>query len=187
MLAVRQCRRVLASETHSANELPERLGCGYRTPNRMVRGHWVWVGFALSVVTACGNVANGTARTSLDVQQAAPQEPVVENEAVTPNPEDLPGLDPDVVVAVVNRHEGAVSGCHVIEEGDRATESGSVTLTWSIAPSGHVEDVSVSQSTFENASLHRCIVAVIAGLEFPTAPGSTEVGGWRFRFRSRDN
>jgi hypothetical protein len=153
----------------------------------MVRGHWVWVGFAVSVVTACGNVAIGSGRTPAHTEQTSPPERELESEAATPNPDDLPGLDPDVVVAVVNEHEGAVSGCHVVEEGDQATESGSVTLTWSIAPSGHVEDVEVAQSTFENASLHSCIVAVIAGLEFPTAPGSTEVGGWRFRFRSRDN
>jgi hypothetical protein len=101
------------------------------------------------------------------------------------NDAELPGLEADAVVAVVSDHQGAVNGCHAV--GTDVGTTGTVTLTWSIAPSGQVEDVAIAQSTFENATFHECIVAVISGLEFPAAPGSTEVGGWRFRFRSSEN
>lgn len=152
----------------------------------MVRGLFGLVGFTLCVASACGNDAVVEARTPRQVE--APHEAVA---AVTPPPppaEDLPGLDPDVVVAVVNDHQGAVTGCHVIEQSNATLDGpGSVTLTWSIAPSGQVKNVEIADSTFSNASFHDCIIGVIAGLEFPAAAGTTEVGGWRFRFRSREN
>lgn len=120
---------------------------------------------------------------------AAPRAPLAAPLAVMPAPEatpdeDLPGLDPDVVVRVVGEHQGAITGCHVIGYSGRPSHAGSVTLAWSIAPAGNVRNVHVSESSFDDTSFHDCLVAVVAGLEFPEAPGSTEIGSWRFRFRS---
>lgn len=133
---------------------------------------------------------SGCASDTTVVAQVA-RTPLVEPVAApVPEPsdeEELPGLDANVVVDVVNQHQSAITGCHVIGYSGRGAHAGSVTLTWSIAPSGQVEGVSVADSSFDDASFHECIMAVIAGLEFPEAGGSTEVGGWRFRFRSSGN
>jgi hypothetical protein len=119
------------------------------------------------------------------------QEPAVEtkaqSEAPPPREEDLPGLDPSVVIRVVNEHENAITGCHVVGYSGKTSSSGSVTLAWSIGPSGVVRDVHIAESSFDDSTFHDCLVSVIAGLEFPEAQGSTEVGGWRFRFRSSRN
>jgi hypothetical protein len=101
-----------------------------------------------------------------------------------PSDDELPGLDADEVVRVVNEHQGAITGCHVVGYSGQPSHSGSVTLSWSIGPSGTVRDVHVAESSFEDSTFHDCIASVIAGLDFPAAEGSTEVGGWRFRFRS---
>jgi hypothetical protein len=140
---------------------------------------------ALGVVGACADDGVVAVKTPANVVVtpaivAAPRAPESDDG-------ELPGLEPHVVTSVVGEHQTAVSGCHVVEYSGQGAHSGSVTLTWSITPSGHVRDVEIAQTSFENASFHECLVSVIAGLEFPTAPGSTEVGGWRFRFRSRGN
>jgi hypothetical protein len=104
--------------------------------------------------------------------------------AATPD-EELPGLEPEAVVSVVTEHESAVTGCHVVGFSGQAAHSGAVTLTWRINPNGTVRDLKIADTTFDDSDFHHCILAVIEGLQFPAAPGSTEVGGWRFKFRSR--
>jgi hypothetical protein len=139
----------------------------------------------LLVVGACAE--DGIVAVKAPASRVGPQAMAATPSPPAPDDEDLPGLDSQVVVSVVSEHQPAVSGCHVIGYSGGDAHSGSVTLTWSITPSGHVRDVEIAETSFNDASFHECVVAVIAGLEFPTAPGSTEIGGWRFRFRSRGN
>lgn len=135
------------------------------------------------VLAACGAEASHQAATpTLRSYQAS----VSEERFATPTEEELPGLEVDTVVDVVSDHQGAVSGCHVVGNGATGSErdAGAVTLSWWINPDGSVRDVQVANSSFDNAPFHECLVAVIKGLQFPSAPGATEIGEWRFRFRA---
>lgn len=139
-------------------------------------------GFALCLASACGTGTTSALKTASDSETARPARAA---EAREPRDDELPGLDGDAVVTVVSDHTSAVTGCHVVGFSGGPAHAGSVTLSWFINPDGSVRDVQVADSSFDSEEFHACLVTIVAGITFPHAPGSTEVGGWRFRFRSR--
>src|SRR5690606_30941848 len=101
------------------------------------------------------------------------------------NPEDGHGLTPEQVTEVLaHRSSLPVGGCHAVEFSGRSPEPGFVVVDLAIERSGHVRSARVSESSYRQGSLPQCVASVTRELNFPAAPGETEVS-WRFDFKGR--
>lgn len=129
------------------------------------------------------------ATLSLLACAAEPPPPVVtpdeEGELHEEKAEHFAGLDPDQISPVVKNRYPAFRGCHTMEYGGGAMSPGSVVLEWEVQADGSVGKAKVAESSFENPKLNSCLVGVMKDLQFPHAPGTTEVS-WRFKFRGRE-
>lgn len=95
------------------------------------------------------------------------------------------GLTPEQVTEVLaHRSSMAVGGCHAVEFSGRSPEPGFVVVDLAIESNGHVRSARVSESSYRQGSLPQCVASVTRELNFPAAPGETEVS-WRFDFKGR--
>jgi TonB family protein len=90
------------------------------------------------------------------------------------------GLSEQEIQEVVQAKMKVIEGCAVIAE----ATSGSLTISFQIAPSGAVDDVDVIDSSVDNAALESCLVRTFEKMKFPTADTSTR-SEFPFRLRSK--
>ncbi len=94
------------------------------------------------------------------------------------------GLTAEQVAAVVETRSLAVGGCHVVEYSGRAPEAGFVIVDLDIERTGTVSNAAVSDSSYAQSELPRCVASVASSLTFPKSAHATQVS-WRFDFKGR--
>jgi len=90
------------------------------------------------------------------------------------------GLSEQEIQEVVQSKMKVIEGCAVIAE----ATSGSLTISFQIAPSGAVDDVDVMDSSVNNPALESCLVRTFQKMKFPAADVGTR-SEFPFRLRSK--
>ena len=115
--------------------------------------------------------------------EPAPDDAVAEARAeVAPRKQRRRGLDSYQISEVVRSGYLAFGGCQALAE-DAQNQDGVVTVDWLVRPDGSVSNVTVVDSSYQNAQVDDCVAAVAKGLRFPEAAGSTRVA-WKVRFQA---
>jgi TonB family protein len=81
------------------------------------------------------------------------------------------GLDKDVIMKVIKRHQNEIKFCYEQELQKNPTLGGKVAVAWTIDPAGGVSDANVSESSISNANVESCIVQRIRRWKFPEPAG----------------
>lgn len=81
------------------------------------------------------------------------------------------GLDKDVIMKVIKRHQNEIKFCYEQELQKNPTLGGKVAVAWTIDPSGAVSEANVSESSIGNANVESCIVQRIRRWKFPEPAG----------------
>jgi hypothetical protein len=92
------------------------------------------------------------------------------------------GLTPQQISRVVMSRYGAFRACYESAAQRDPTLSGSVSVAWSIAPSGSVSAVSIGGSSMNNPRVEGCIKRQFQRLQFPSADKPTNAS-WPFIFK----
>jgi TonB family protein len=90
-------------------------------------------------------------------------------------------LSPEVVNRVVRAHAAEVRQCYMSELPRAPDASGTVTVDWTIAPTGDVTGASVARSTLKNANIEACVVGRVKSWRF-AATGSPIHVSYPFTF-----
>lgn len=81
------------------------------------------------------------------------------------------GLDKDVIMKVIKRHQNEIKFCYEQELQKNPALAGKVAVAWTIDPSGAVSEATVSESSIGNANVEGCIVQRIRRWKFPEPDG----------------
>lgn len=81
------------------------------------------------------------------------------------------GLDKDVIMKVIKRHQNEIKFCYEQELQKIPTLSGKVAVGWTIDPTGAVSEANVSESSIGNANVEGCILQRIRRWKFPEPQG----------------
>ena len=81
------------------------------------------------------------------------------------------GLDKDVIMKVIKRHQNEIKFCYEAELQKTPTLGGKVAVAWTIDPAGSVSEANVSESSIGNANVESCIVQRIRRWKFPEPSG----------------
>ncbi len=81
------------------------------------------------------------------------------------------GLDRDVIMKVVKRHQNEIKYCYEQEAQKNPSLAGKVAVAWTIDPAGGVAEANVSESSISNANVESCIVQRIRRWKFPEPAG----------------
>ncbi len=81
------------------------------------------------------------------------------------------GLDRDVIMKVVKRHQNEIKYCYEQEAQKNPALAGKVAVAWTIDPAGGVAEANVSESSISNANVESCIVQRIRRWKFPEPSG----------------
>jgi TonB family protein len=90
------------------------------------------------------------------------------------------GLSQQEIQEVVQAKMQVIEGCAVIAE----ATSGSLVVSFQVAPSGAVDQVEIIDSSVNNAALEACLVRTFQKLEFPSADVATR-SEFPFTLRSK--
>lgn len=91
-------------------------------------------------------------------------------------------LPPDQINRVIFAHARVIRSCYDTEASKDPSLRGTITVGWSIDPTGSVAQASVASSTMRNPTVEGCILQEIRNLRFPTSDQRTEVPGFPFKF-----
>lgn len=100
------------------------------------------------------------------------------------------GLDKDVIMKVIKRHQNEIKFCYEQELQKNASLAGKVAVAWTIDPAGAVSDANVSESSISNANVESCIVQRIRRWKFPEPQGGGVVNvtfPWIFKAAGDDS
>ncbi len=81
------------------------------------------------------------------------------------------GLDKDVIMKVIKRHQAEIKFCYEQELQKIPTLAGKVAVAWTIDPAGAVSEANVSESSLANTNVEACIVQRIRRWKFPEPTG----------------
>ncbi len=81
------------------------------------------------------------------------------------------GLDKDVIMKVIKRHQNEIKFCYEQELQKNPALAGKVAVAWTIDPAGAVSEANVSESSVSNANVESCIVQRIRRWKFPEPDG----------------
>ncbi|MBL9038737.1 MAG: AgmX/PglI C-terminal domain-containing protein [Archangium sp.] len=81
------------------------------------------------------------------------------------------GLDKDVIMKVIKRHQNEIKFCYEQELQKNPTLAGKVAVAWTIDPSGAVSEANVSESSMANTNVESCIAQRIRRWKFPEPAG----------------
>jgi TonB family protein len=81
------------------------------------------------------------------------------------------GLDKDVIMKVIKRHQNEIKFCYEQELQKNPTLGGKVAAAWTIDPAGSVSEANVSESSIGNANVEGCILQRIRRWRFPEPAG----------------
>lgn len=81
------------------------------------------------------------------------------------------GLDKDVIMKVIKRHQNEIKFCYEQELQKNPALAGKVAVAWTIDPAGAVSEATVSESSISNANVESCIVQRIRRWKFPEPDG----------------
>ncbi len=81
------------------------------------------------------------------------------------------GLDKDVIMKVIKRHQNEIKFCYEQELQKNPALAGKVAVAWTIDPAGAVSEATVSESSISNANVESCIVQRIRRWKFPEPAG----------------
>ncbi len=81
------------------------------------------------------------------------------------------GLDKDVIMKVIKRHQNEIKFCYELELQKNASLAGKVGVAWTIDPAGGVSEANVNESSIGNANVESCIVQRIRRWKFPEPVG----------------
>jgi TonB family protein len=81
------------------------------------------------------------------------------------------GLDKDVIMKVIKRHQNEIKFCYEQELQKNPALAGKVAVAWTIDPAGAVSEATVSESSVSNANVESCIVERIRRWKFPEPDG----------------
>ncbi len=81
------------------------------------------------------------------------------------------GLDRDVIMKVVKRHQNEIKYCYEQEAQKNPSLAGKVAVAWTIDPAGGVAEANVGESSISNANVESCIVQRIRRWKFPEPAG----------------
>jgi TonB family protein len=81
------------------------------------------------------------------------------------------GLDKDVIMKVISRHQNEIKFCYEQELQKNAALAGKVALNWTIDSSGSVIDATVAESSIENQNVESCIAQKVRRWKFPEPQG----------------
>ena len=79
------------------------------------------------------------------------------------------GLSPDAIQRVVSSRYGAFRACYDSAAASQPTLTGTVSVSFRIAPGGSVQSASISGSSLGNARVEGCVLRQIKRLRFPAA------------------
>jgi TonB family protein len=99
------------------------------------------------------------------------------------------GLDKDVIMKVIKRHQNEIKFCYEQELQKNAALGGKVAVAWTIDPAGAVSESNVSESSIGNANVESCIVQRIRRWKFPEPQGGGVVSvtfPWIFKAAGDD-
>lgn len=99
------------------------------------------------------------------------------------------GLDKDVIMKVIKRHQNEIKFCYEQELQKNAALGGKVAVAWTIDPTGGVSEANVSESSIGNANVESCIVQRIRRWKFPEPQGGGVVNvtfPWIFKAAGED-
>lgn len=100
------------------------------------------------------------------------------------------GLDKDVIMKVIKRHQNEIKFCYEQELQQNAALAGKVAVAWTIDPSGGVSEAAVSESSIGNANVESCILQRIRRWKFPEPEGGGIVNvtfPWIFKAAGDDS
>ncbi|MBL8920652.1 MAG: TonB family protein [Myxococcaceae bacterium] len=100
------------------------------------------------------------------------------------------GLDKDVIMKVIKRHQNEIKFCYEQELQQNASLAGKVAVAWTIDPSGGVSEAAVSESSIGNANVESCILQRIRRWKFPEPEGGGIVNvtfPWIFKAAGDDS
>ncbi len=99
------------------------------------------------------------------------------------------GLDKDVIMKVIKRHQNEIKFCFEQELQKNPALAGKVAVAWTIDPSGAVSEANVSESSMGNANVESCIEQRIRRWKFPEPQGGGVVNvtfPWIFKAAGDD-
>ena len=94
------------------------------------------------------------------------------------------GLDKDVIMKVISRHQNEIKFCYEQELQKNAALAGKVAVNWTIDSSGSVVDATVAESSIDNEKVESCIAQKVRRWRFPEPQGGGVVlvtFPWLFR------
>lgn len=81
------------------------------------------------------------------------------------------GLEKDVVMAVIRRHQSEIKFCYERELQQNAKLAGKIAVTWTIDATGSIADAVVAESGIDNANVEACMLERIRRWRFPEPKG----------------
>lgn len=81
------------------------------------------------------------------------------------------GLDKDVVMSVIRRHQSEIKFCYEKELQQNAKLAGKIAITWTIDASGAISDAQVAESGVDNTNVEACMLERIRRWKFPEPKG----------------
>ncbi|MBL8933331.1 MAG: energy transducer TonB [Archangium sp.] len=81
------------------------------------------------------------------------------------------GLDKDVVMSVIRRHQSEIKFCYEKELQQNAKLAGKIAITWTIDASGAISDAQVAESGVDNTNVEACMLERIRRWRFPEPKG----------------
>ncbi len=109
-------------------------------------------------------------------QDDAKAAPAAAEQKEGPDVAKLP-FTPDSIKTVVAFHQPKIQGCYNdMLKGRKNVVEGKLMTSWVITNEGLVKSPKVDKkgTTFKDAKLNECVVAVLAAMEFPKPPDSRE-------------
>ncbi|MBL4686077.1 MAG: TonB family protein [Nannocystaceae bacterium] len=110
--------------------------------------------------------------------------PVAERRSSRPRPAaSVTGvLDKHVIRRIVRAHIAEVRYCYNEGLSTQPELQGRVSVQFTIASSGTVEDASIASTTFDNAEVVECIAGAVKRWQFPRSEGESTVVTYPFVF-----
>lgn len=81
------------------------------------------------------------------------------------------GLEKDVVMAVIRRHQNEIKYCYESRLSQRPSLAGKISVTWTIDGSGAIADAQVAESGVDDPMVEACMLERIRRWKFPEPRG----------------
>ncbi|MBL8918721.1 MAG: TonB family protein [Myxococcaceae bacterium] len=81
------------------------------------------------------------------------------------------GLEKDVVMAVIRRHQSEIKFCYEKELQQNAKLAGKIAVTWTIDATGSIADAQVAESGVDSPNVEACMLERIRRWKFPEPKG----------------